>query len=111
MFTLSEANTSDRCKKLKSWYHSTLQESAAKTSSLCSSNNKDESLPDIVNTEQSPLITDDSGHMSDGNAKTTSQPVFSTDELLYEDPGCEEDEIYNWFKGRKISKLRPHQIK
>ena len=104
MFTISEANTSDRCKELKSWYQSTLQENTAKTSSLCASIN-DESLPDTVNTERSPLIT---SHLSDGNI---SQLVSSTDEPLYEDPGCVEDEVYSWFKGRKTFKLMPHEIK
>jgi len=105
MFTISEANTSDRCKKLKSWYQSTLQDSALKTSSLCTSINE-ESLPDIVNTERSPLII--TSHLSDDSA---SQLVSSTDEPLYCNPGCEEDEIYFWFKVRKVFKLRPHQIK
>ena len=104
MFKLSEVNTSDHCKRLKSWYQSTLQESAVKTSSLCSN----VPFPDVVNMEHSPLIVDDSSYLSDAN---TSQLVSSTDEPLYEDPGCEEDEIYNLFKGRKISKLRPCQVK
>jgi len=104
MFTISEVNTSDRCKRLKFWYQSTLQESAAKTLSLCSN----VPFPDVFNMELSPLITDDSSYLSDGNA---NQLVSSTDEPLYEDPGCEEDEVYSLFKGRKISKLRPHQVK
>ena len=104
MFTISEANTSDRCKELKSWYQSTLQENTAKTSSLCSSIN-DATLPDIVNAGQSPLITN---HLSDSN---NSQLVFSTDEPLYEDPGCVGDEVCSWLKGRKTFELMPHEIK
>ena len=101
MFTISEANTSDRCKELKSWYQSTLQENTVKTSSLCALIN-DESLPDTVNTRQSPLIT---SHLPDSNISQC------TDEPLYEDPGCIEDEVYSWFKGRKTFKLMPHEIK
>ena len=104
MFTVSEANTSDRCKKLKSWYQSTLQESAIKTSSLIN----DHSLPDDK-MEQAPLIVNDSCNLSDCNVNLSSQ--LSTDELLYEDPGCEKDEIYDWLKDGKILKLKQYQIK
>ena len=104
MFTVSEANTSDRCKKLKSWYQSTLQESAVKTSSLIN----DQSLPDDM-MEQAPLIINNSSELSDCNVNLSSQ--LSTDELLYEDPGCEQDEIYSWLNDRKYLKLSPHQIK
>ena len=104
MFAVSEANTSDHCKKLKSWYQSTLQESAVKTSSLIN----DQSLPDDK-MGQAPSIINDSCNLSDCNVNLSSQ--LSTDELLYEDPGYEQDEIYGWLKDRKILKLKRYQIK
>ena len=87
MFAVCENHTNDHCKALKSHYYSTLGTST-----------------NLIN--DTPMASPTSIHSVYAN-----HPIINSDEPLYEDPGHREDEIYSWFKDRKISKLRPHKIR
>ena len=101
LFEYAKNNTNDHCKRM-SHYYSTIDDV-----------NLNNVMYDTPMTDSIALIQSETPHgpYYNINSSTGINVNGESDEQVYVDPGFEEDGIYSWLRSRKISTIRPYEIK